>query len=118
MDSEYFEVNDSSAKAVNASIDDKGKVFSCGTSTTRAMESATTADGHLKPVKIWTDKFIFPPYDFRVVDRLITNFHLPESTLLMLVSAFGGRDFIMHAYKQAIKNNYRFFSYGDAMMII
>jgi len=118
MDSEYFEVNDSSAKAVNASIDNKGKVFSCGTSTTRAMESATTADGHLKPVKIWTDKFIFPPYDFRVVDRLITNFHLPESTLLMLVSAFGGRDFIMHAYKQAIKNNYRFFSYGDAMLII
>ncbi|MBS4029374.1 MAG: tRNA preQ1(34) S-adenosylmethionine ribosyltransferase-isomerase QueA [Ignavibacteriales bacterium] len=118
MDSEYFEVPESSAKIVNASIDAKCNVYVCGTSSARAAESATTADGHLKAIKMWTDKFIFPPYDFRVTDRMITNFHMPESTLLMLVSAFGGRDFIMNAYKTAIKMGYRFYSYGDAMLII
>ena len=118
MDSEYFEVTEQTVKTVNSSIDSKGKIFVCGTSTIRATESSTTTDGHLKVTKMWTDKFIFPPYDFQIADALITNFHMPESTLLMLVSAFGGHEFIMHAYKTAIKMGYRFFSYGDAMMII
>ena len=82
------------------------------------MESSVTADGHVKPAKGWTDKFIFPPYDFKVTDKLITNFHLPESTLLMLTSAFAGHDFMMHGYKKAIKDGYRFYSYGDAMLIV
>jgi S-adenosylmethionine:tRNA ribosyltransferase-isomerase len=105
-------------KIANASIDAKGKIISCGTSTTRAIESSTTADGHLKAMKMWTDKFIFPPYNFKITDALITNFHMPETTLLMLVSAFAGHDFLMHAYKVAIKQGYRFFSYGDAMLIL
>jgi S-adenosylmethionine:tRNA ribosyltransferase-isomerase len=77
-----------------------------------------TTDGHLKSNRGWTDKFIFPPYDFKIADRLITNFHMPESTLIMLVSAFAGRDFVMRAYKRAIKEGYRFYSYGDAMLIV
>jgi S-adenosylmethionine:tRNA ribosyltransferase-isomerase len=118
MDSEYFEVHVPAVKIANASIDAKGKIISCGTSTTRAIESSTTADGHLKAMKMWTDKFIFPPYNFKITDALITNFHMPETTLLMLVSAFAGHDFLMHAYKVAIKQGYRFFSYGDAMLIL
>ena len=89
-----------------------------GTSTCRALESSVTSDGHLKPSRGWTDKFIFPPYDFKVTDRLITNFHLPESTLLMLVSAFSGHDFMMKGYKKAIKDGYRFYSYGDAVLLL
>ena len=118
MDSEYFEIHQPCVKVVNETIDSKHNVFSCGTSTTRALESATTANRHLKAINMWTDKFIFPPYDFQIADRLITNFHMPESTLLMLTSAFAGYDLLMYAYKKAIKENYRFFSYGDAMLII
>ena len=118
MDSEYFEISEHAAHIVNRTIDTKGNVFVAGTSTTRALESSVTTDRHLKPNRGWTDKFIFPPYDFKIVDRLITNFHMPESTLLMLVCAFAGPDFVMRAYKQAIKKNYRFFSYGDAMLIL
>ncbi len=118
MDSEYFEVTAESAGVINKTIDSRHNVFVCGTSACRAVESSVTADGHIKPAKGWTDKFIFPPYDFKIADKLITNFHLPESTLLMLVAAFGGHEFIMRAYKKAIKEGYRFYSYGDAMLIL
>jgi S-adenosylmethionine:tRNA ribosyltransferase-isomerase len=118
MDSEYYEIPESAVDIVNRTINTKGNVFITGTSACRAVESSVTTDGHLKSNKGWTDKFIFPPYDFKITDRLITNFHMPESTLLMLVSAFAGRDFIARAYKKAIKNGYRFYSYGDAMLIV
>ncbi len=117
MDSEYYEIPQSTVDIVNRTIDSKGNVFVAGTSTVRALESSVTTTGHLKANKGWTDKFIFPPYDFKIVDRLITNFHMPESTLLMLVCAFAGRDFVMKAYKKAIKEKWRFYSYGDAMLV-
>ncbi len=118
MDSEYYEISPEAAHAINKTIDSKKNVFVVGTSTCRALESSVTSDGHLKPSKGWTDKFIFPPYDFKITDKLITNFHLPESTLLMLASAFAGHEFLMRAYKKAIKEGYRFYSYGDAMLIL
>ncbi|MBX2990480.1 MAG: tRNA preQ1(34) S-adenosylmethionine ribosyltransferase-isomerase QueA [Bacteroidetes bacterium] len=118
MDSEYYEISEETAQIVNKCIDSRGNVFVAGTSTCRAIESSVTTDGHLKSNRGWTDKFIFPPYELKVTDRLITNFHMPESTLLMLVSAFAGRDFIMKSYKRAIKEGMRFYSYGDAMLIL
>jgi S-adenosylmethionine:tRNA ribosyltransferase-isomerase len=118
MDSEFFEISPETAQLINKTIDSKGKIIAVGTSTTRALESSVTTDNHIKAGKGWTDKFIFPPYTFRAVNKLVTNFHLPSSTLLMLVSAFAERDLIMKAYKKAIKENYRFYSYGDAMMIL
>jgi S-adenosylmethionine:tRNA ribosyltransferase-isomerase len=118
MDSEYYEIPESTVDVVNKVINNRGNVFVVGTSTCRALESSVTTDGHLKSNRGWTDKFIFPPYDFKITDRLITNFHMPESTLLMLTAAFAGRDFIMRAYKKAIKEGYRFYSYGDATLII
>lgn len=118
MDSEYYEIPEHAVQVINKTIDSKHNVFVVGTCTARALESSVTSDGHLKVSKGWTDKFIFPPHDFKIADRLITNFHLPESTLLMLVSAFAGHDFLMRAYKRAIKESYRFYSYGDAMMIL
>ncbi len=118
MDSELFEVDESVVTAVNRAIKNKTNVFVCGTSTARALESSVTTEGLLKTNKGWTDKFIFPPYNFKIVDKLITNFHMPESTLLMMVSAFANRDFIMKAYKKAIKDGYRFYSYGDSMLIL
>jgi S-adenosylmethionine:tRNA ribosyltransferase-isomerase len=118
MDSEYFEVPSESANIINRTIDNRHNVFVCGTSACRAVESSVTADGHIKPAKGWTDKFIFPPYDFKITDKLITNFHLPESTLLMLVGAFAGHEFLMRAYKKAIKDGYRFYSYGDATLVL
>jgi len=118
MDSEYYEIPESTANAVNRTIDHKANVFIVGTSTCRAVESSVTTDGHLKGNRGWTDKFIFPPYEFKIADRLITNFHMPESTLLMLSAAFAGRDFTMKAYKKATKLGYRFYSYGDGTLII
>jgi S-adenosylmethionine:tRNA ribosyltransferase-isomerase len=118
MDSEQYEISPETAEAVNYSIDHRGSIFVCGTSTTRAVESSVLTTGHLKPNRGWTDKFIFPPYEFKVVDKLITNFHLPESTMLMLVCAFAGRDFVMKAYKKAIKERWRMYSYGDSMLIL
>ena len=117
MDSEYYEITPETSAVINRTIDNKGTVYVVGTSCVRALESSVTSDGHVKPTRGWTDKFIYPPYDFKIVDRLITNFHMPESTLLMLVCAFANRDFIMKAYKLAVKKGYRFYSYGDAMMV-
>jgi len=118
MDSEYYEIPESTVQVVNRTIDSRGNVFVVGTSTCRALESSVTTDGHLKSNRGWTDKFIFPPYDFKITDKLITNFHMPESTLLMLTAAFAGRDLIMKTYKRAIKEGYRFYSYGDSMLIL
>jgi S-adenosylmethionine:tRNA ribosyltransferase-isomerase len=118
MDSEFYEIPVKTVEIINKAILNKHNIFSIGTSTTRALETSVTADGLVKPNRGWTDKFIYPPYDFKVVDRLITNFHYPESTLLMLVGAFAGLDLTMKSYKRALKENYRLLSYGDAMLII
>jgi S-adenosylmethionine:tRNA ribosyltransferase-isomerase len=118
MDSEYYEVVSASADKINKALNGKHNVFVVGTSTARALETSITADGLVKPGRGWTDKFIYPPYDFKITKRLITNFHQPESTLLMLVCAFAGTDFVMKAYKKAQKDNYKFLSYGDAMLLL
>ncbi len=118
MDSEQVEILDETAIRVNRAINDKKRVCAVGTTSMRAIESSVSSDGRLKPFSGWTNKFIFPPYDFSVANCMITNFHTPESTLLMMVSAFGGYDLINKAYKEAIKENYKFYSYGDAMLII
>ena len=118
MDSEFFDISEASADAINKAISGKKSVFVVGTSSTRAIESSVTAEGFVKPNSGWTDKFIFPPYEFKIVDKLITNFHMPESTLVMLAAAFSGYDFLMKGYKKALKENYRFLSYGDAMLIL
>ena len=118
MDSEFFEITAKSSDAINKTITGKHNVFVVGTSTCRALETSVTADGLVKPGRGWTDKFIYPTYDFKITDKLITNFHMPESTLLTLVAAFADVDFVTKAYKKALKENYRFFSYGDAMLIL
>jgi S-adenosylmethionine:tRNA ribosyltransferase-isomerase len=118
MDSEYFEMNPESVDVINRTIDEGGRIIAIGTTVVRVLESVVTTDGHVKPDRGWTDKFIYPPYDFKIVDGLLTNFHMPASTLLMLVCAFGGRDIVFKAYRKAIREKYRFFSYGDAMLIL
>ncbi len=117
MDSEFYEITPKSAELINKAKTTKKNVFVVGTSATRALESSITAGGLVKPSRGWTDKFIYPPYKFNIVDKLITNFHAPESTLVMLASAFAGYDFLMKSYKKAMKEKYRFLSYGDAMLI-
>lgn len=118
MDSEYYEISLTAAEAVNRVIAQGGRIFSVGTTTTRALETAANFTGGVRAENGWTDKFIYPPYKFNVVDGLITNFHLPGSTLVMLVSAFADRNQVMKAYRHAIRKKYRFYSYGDAMLII
>jgi S-adenosylmethionine:tRNA ribosyltransferase-isomerase len=118
MDSERYIVDDKAVEIVNKAIDHKKQICAIGTSTLRAIESSVTTAGNLKPFDGWTNKFIFPPYEFNIPSALITNFHLPLSTLLMTVSAFAGYDFLFKAYKQAVKEKYRFGSYGDAMLIL
>lgn len=118
MDSENFVIEQKDANLVNKAIDEKRRICAVGTTCMRAIESAVSASRRLKPVDEWTSKFIFPPYEFSIANTMITNFHMPHSTLLMMVAAFGGYDLIMEAYNVAVKEKYRFFSYGDAMLII
>lgn len=118
MDSENYIVPEKTANAVNDALDSKKNVCAIGTTVLRSLESSVSAVDRLKANEGWTDKFIFPPYEAKIVKSLVTNFHLPESTLLMNTAAFGGYDLIMEAYQVAIKEKYRFFSYGDAMLII
>lgn len=118
MDSEYFEIAPKSAEIINKAMHGKRNVFVVGTSAVRALETSTTADGFVKANRGWTDKFIYPAYDFKIVDKLITNFHAEESTLLMLTCAFGETELVLKAYKKALKEGFRFLSYGDAMLII
>ncbi len=117
MDSEYFEVSPQTAMAINEARAKRRKIIAVGTSTVRALETVVVSGFQVTAKRGWTDKFIYPPYDFKMVDSLVTNFHLPKSTLIVLVSAFGKRDFIMKAYEEAKKKDYRFLSYGDAMLI-
>ncbi|MBT8219101.1 MAG: S-adenosylmethionine:tRNA ribosyltransferase-isomerase, partial [Bacteroidia bacterium] len=118
MDAEYIKINQPAADTVNASIKGRKQVCAVGTTTMRTIESAVSAEGYLKQTEGWTNKFIFPPYEFTIANSMITNFHLPKSSLLIMVCAFGGFDLIMKAYKEAVKEKYRFYSYGDAMLII
>ena len=118
MDSEEVYIDFEAVRIINNAIDSKTKVCAIGTTTMRALESSVTTNGYLKEFEGWTNKFVFPPYDFGIANCMITNFHMPQSTLLMMVSAFGGYDFMMKAYKEAIKKKYRFYSYGDAMLIL
>ena len=118
MDSEEAFISEATANKVNAAKGKKHKICCVGTTTMRALESSVSTQGELKPYAGWTNRFIFPPFDFSLADAMITNFHTPESTLLMMTSAFGGYELIMEAYKLAIKEKYRFFTYGDAMLII
>jgi len=118
MDSEEAFIDEECVDKVNNAKKAKRKICAVGTTSMRAIESSVSTDGLLKPYQGWTNKFIFPPYDFSVANCMITNFHMPESTLLMMTTAFGGYDNVMKAYKEAIKEKYRFFTYGDAMLII
>jgi S-adenosylmethionine:tRNA ribosyltransferase-isomerase len=118
MDSEYYEISEKAADTINHTINSGGRVFAVGTTVVRVLETVVTSDGHVKAENGWTDRFIYPPYEIKVAKGLLTNFHMPNSTLIMLVCAFGGREFIMKAYRKAIRDKYRFFSYGDAMLIL
>lgn len=117
MHSEFYIVEEDQAKLINDTKKNGGRVISVGTTSCRTLESAAGEDGIVKAGSGWTEIFIYPGYKFKAIDGLITNFHLPESTLLMLVSALAGKEHIMAAYEEAVKERYRFFSFGDAMMI-
>ena len=117
MHSEFYVLDKENADKINNARANGGRIISVGTTSTRTLETIAEADGTVKPSTGWTDIFIYPPYKFKAVDKLITNFHLPESTLLMLVSSLAGKENIMNAYKIAIEKEYRFFSFGDAMFI-
>lgn len=118
MDSENYKVPEGTVQHVNEALDHKKRVVAVGTTSMRALESSVNANNRLKANEGWTDKFIFPPYEFKICNSLVTNFHMPESTLLMMACAFGGYELIMKAYQEAIKEKYRFLTYGDAMLII
>jgi len=118
MDSESFSVMENTCDVVNNALENNKKIIAVGTSTMKTLETSVTTDGRLKPNSGWTDKFIFPPYNFKICKGIITNFHSPKSTLLMMAAAYGGFDLTMKAYKFAVKNKYRFHSYGDAMLIL
>jgi S-adenosylmethionine:tRNA ribosyltransferase-isomerase len=117
MDSEYYEISQESSEAINEVKLDGGKIIAVGTTSVRALETSANADNLVKPNSGWTDKFIYPPYKFKIIDAMITNFHLSGSTLFLLTCAFAGKEFVMEAYEAAIDENYRFYSYGDAMLI-
>lgn len=118
MDSEQIVLTDEACNIINRGADDKRRICAVGTTVMRTLESSVSTQGHVKPFEGWTNKFIFPPYEFEVANAMISNFHLPLSTLLMTVCAFGGYDTVMNAYKVAVKEKYRFGTYGDAMLII
>ena len=118
MEAEYFRINEQAVQVVNAAKEKNKKICAVGTTVMRTVESSVSSLGHLKAAEGWTNKFIFPPYDFSVANAMVTNFHLPKSSLLIMAAAFGGYDLVMEAYQQAVKENYRFYSYGDAMLII
>ncbi len=118
MDSEEVIIEESATKIVNKAKENRKQVCVVGTTTMKAVESSVTISGMLKPYNGWSNKFIFPPYDFSIATSMITNFHLPQSPMLMMTAAFADYDFLMKAYKEAVKEKYRFFAYGDAMLII
>lgn len=118
MDSEQMIIDQKACDIVNKARANKKRVCAVGTTTMRAAETSVSTVGDMKPYDGWTNKFIFPPYDFNVANCMITNFHMPQSTLMMMVAAFAGYDFMIEAYQEAIKEKYRFYTYGDAMLII
>lgn len=118
MHSEFYQIEEEAAEKINRAKDNGGRVICVGTTSCRTIESAADENGHLKACSGWTEIFIYPGYRFKALDCLITNFHLPESTLIMLVSALAGREHVLAAYEEAVKERYRFFSFGDAMMIL
>ncbi|MBL7791490.1 MAG: tRNA preQ1(34) S-adenosylmethionine ribosyltransferase-isomerase QueA [Saprospiraceae bacterium] len=118
MDAEYFRITQDAVDVVNKAKEGDHKVCAVGTTAMRAIESAVSAEGLLKPAEGWTNKFIYPPYDFSIANAMISNFHLPKSSLLIMICAFGGYDLVMEAYQEAKKEKYNFFSYGDAMLIL
>ena len=118
MDSEEMEVTPQLVDLVNNAKDNGKQVCAIGTSVLRGIESAVSMGGHMKTFTGWTNKFIFPPYDFTVASAMVSGFHMPYSTMLMMVAAFGGYDLVMHAYEEAVKEKYRFGAYGDAMLIL
>ncbi|SHH01276.1 tRNA preQ1(34) S-adenosylmethionine ribosyltransferase-isomerase QueA [Winogradskyella jejuensis] len=118
MDSEEIEIKQAAADIINNGIANKKRICAVGTTSMRTIESSVSSSGTLNPYTGWTNKFIFPPYDFSIANCMITNFHTPKSTLLMMISAFAGHDFMKEAYAEAIKEKYKFYSYGDAMLII
>ena len=118
MDSEQMMVSRECADIVNTAKRAKKRVCAVGTTCMRAIETSVSTEGLLNPYDGWTNKFIFPPYDFSIADCMITNFHTPLSTLLMMISAFCGHDLMVEAYRQAVTEKYRFYSYGDAMLIL
>jgi S-adenosylmethionine:tRNA ribosyltransferase-isomerase len=118
MDAEYFAIDDYSTALVNKAKGEGRKICAIGTTTLRALESSVTAQGLLKSAEGWTNHFIHPPYDFSIANALVTNFHLPKTSLMIMACAFGGYELTMEAYHEAIKEKYRFFSYGDAMLIV
>jgi S-adenosylmethionine:tRNA ribosyltransferase-isomerase len=118
MDSEEMLIEEVATQIINSAKENRKKIVSVGTTTMKALETAVSISGKVKPYRGWTNKFIFPPYDFTVADALVTNFHLPMSSMMMMASAFAGYDFLMDSYKEAINQKYKFFTYGDAMLII
>ena len=118
MDSEELIIDQQASDMVNNAKANKKRVCSIGTTSMRALESAVSSSKTLNTYRGWTHKFIFPPHEFSIADSMITNLHLPKSTLLMMVSAFAGHEFIKKAYQEAVKKKYRFYSYGDAMLIL
>ena len=117
MHSEYYIMDEETAKTINDTRDAGGDIWAVGTTASRTLETIADESGHVRAQSGWTDIFIYPGYRFKAVDHLITNFHLPESTLMMLISAFASREMVMNAYQKAIKEEYRFFSFGDSMML-
>jgi S-adenosylmethionine:tRNA ribosyltransferase-isomerase len=118
MHSEFYQIDEEAAKKINRANDNGGRVVCVGTTSCRTIESAADENGRLKACSGWTEIFIYPGYQFKILDCLITNFHLPESTLIMLVSALAGKEHVLVAYEEAVKERYRFFSFGDAMLIV
>ena len=118
MDSEEIMIDGPATQVINKALDQKRRICAVGTTVMRSIESSVSSNGTLNEYYGWTNKFIFPPYDFSIANSMITNFHTPKSTLLMMTTAFGGYDFIMRAYKEAVKEEYKFYSYGDAMLIL
>jgi S-adenosylmethionine:tRNA ribosyltransferase-isomerase len=118
MEAEYFRIDVDQANIINKSIKAKKQVCAVGTTTVRSLESSISAENMVKPTEAWTSKFIYPPYDFHIPTSMITNFHLPKSSLIIMIAAFAGTELIQEAYQEAIKEKYRFYSYGDAMLIL
>lgn len=118
MDSEEMSISEEAVRVINTGIKNKRKVCAVGTTAMRALESSVSSNSMLNPFTGWTNKFIFPPYDFSIANCMVTNFHTPKSTLLMMISAFAGHDFVKEAYAEAVKEKYRFYTYGDAMLIL